>query len=66
MITTIFEYSVSDSESVLVKASAKSVDTWAEDLKIELPKGFIPPREVFVQIEKEAINNLKKEQSEVN
>lgn len=59
MITTIFDYYVSDAQSVLIKASAKSVDKWAEDLRIYLPKGYIPPCDVYEEIEQIAINKLK-------
>lgn len=64
MINTIFDYWVSDSECILVKASAKSLDKWAEDLRIVLPKNFIVKQQVYNDIEKHAVLKLKEEVSE--
>lgn len=61
MYNVIFDYYISDTVTVMIKASCKDVDKYATDLKIELPKGFIPTRDVSDDIEIKAIEQLRHE-----
>ncbi len=60
MYVAVFEYEVSSSQSVLVRASCKDVGKCAHHLQLYYPPGFLPPRSVADDIERIAVIELKK------
>lgn len=63
MITTVFDYYLSDDDFILVRASAKDVDKWADGLEIQLPKNMRVTDKVRAEIEALAVIKLREEKS---
>lgn len=63
MISTIFDFDVSEEEFIIVKASAKKIGKWADDLVIKLPKGLVVTPAIYYDIQEKAVEELRKVQN---
>lgn len=64
VISTVFDFDISDEEFIMVKASAKKVGKWADDLTVKFPKDFNPTAEQYHEILDKAVEELRKVQDE--